>query len=49
MERFRGQLRDGDRVVLDEIEGSIAIAEGPGLREWRGRLWLPRRRPGPPR
>lgn len=41
MERFRGQLRDGDRVVLDEIEVSLAIVEGPVLQEWRGRLWLP--------
>ncbi len=41
MERFRGQLMDGDRVLLDEIEGSIAIKEGPGLQEWRGQFWLP--------
>ena len=41
MERFRGQLMDGNRVLLDEIEGPIAIKEGPGLQEWRGRFWLP--------
>ena len=49
MERFRGQLLDGDRGLLDEIEGSITIPEGPGLQEWRGRFWLPessRVRPG---
>ena len=32
---------DGDRGLLDEIKGSIATAEGPGLQEWRGRFWLP--------
>ena len=41
MERFRGKLMDGDRVLFDEIEGSIAIKEGPGLQEWQGRFWLP--------
>jgi hypothetical protein len=41
MERFRGQLMDGDRALLDEIEGTIAIQEGPGLQEWRGWFWLP--------
>jgi hypothetical protein len=41
MERFRGKLMDGERVLLDEIEGSIAIKEWPGLQEWRGRFWLP--------
>ena len=41
MERFRGQLLDGDRTLFDEIEGSIAIEEGPGLQEWRGQFWLP--------
>jgi hypothetical protein len=41
MERFRGKLMDGDRVLFDEIEKSIAIDEGPGLQEWRGRFWLP--------
>ena len=40
MERFRGQLMDGDLVLPDGIEGSIAIKEGPGLQEWRGRFWL---------
>ena len=41
MERFRGQSRDGDRDLLDEIERTIAIEEGPGFQEWRGRSWLP--------
>jgi hypothetical protein len=41
MERFRGKLMDGDRILFDEIEGSIAIREGPGLQQWRGRFWLP--------
>ncbi len=49
MERFRDQLMDGGRVLIDEIEGFIAITEGTELQEWRGRLWLPddtRVRPG---
>jgi hypothetical protein len=41
MERFRCRLMDGDRGLLDEVEGSIAIEEGPNLREWPGRFWLP--------
>jgi hypothetical protein len=41
MERFRGNLMDGDLGQFDEIEGSIAIKEGPGLQEWWGRFWLP--------
>jgi hypothetical protein len=41
VERLRGKLLDGDQVVFDEIEGSIAIKEGPGLQEWRGRFSLP--------
>ena len=41
MECFRSQLMDGDRVLLDEIEESIAIKEWPGLQEWRGQFWLP--------
>jgi hypothetical protein len=41
MERFRGKLMDGDRVLFDEIEGSISIREGTGLQQWRGRFWLP--------
>jgi hypothetical protein len=41
MERFRGQFLDGDRGLLDEIEGSITIKEWPGVPEWRGRFWLP--------
>jgi hypothetical protein len=41
MGRFRCQLMNGDRVLLDEIEGSIAIKEWPGVPEWRGRFWLP--------
>ena len=49
MERFRGKLMDGDRVLLDEIEGSIAIKEWPGLQEWRGRFWLPDDCHGPAR
>ncbi len=48
MERFRGQLTDGDRILLDEIEGSIAIKEWPGLQEWRGRFWLPESSPVQP-
>jgi hypothetical protein len=49
MESFRGELIDGDRALLDQIEGSITIEEGTGLQEWRGRSWLPeigRFRPG---
>jgi hypothetical protein len=41
MERLRGKLMDGDRILFDAIEGSITIKEGPGLQEWRGRFWLP--------
>ncbi len=48
MVRFQGKLMDGDRVLLDEIEGSIAIKEGPGLQEWRGRFWLPESSPVQP-
>ncbi len=45
MERFRGKLMDGDRVLFDAINGSIAIKDGPGLQEWRGRYWLPESSP----
>ncbi len=41
MERLRGKLMDGDRVAFDEIDGSIAIKEGPGLQEWWGDFSLP--------
>ena len=41
VEHVRGRLLDGDRIVFNEIEGSIAIKDGPGLQEWRGRFWLP--------
>jgi hypothetical protein len=41
MEPFRGQLLDGDRGLLDEIEETITIPEWPGVPEWRGRFWLP--------
>jgi hypothetical protein len=41
MERLRGQFPEGDRTLFDEVEGSIAIEEGPGLQEWRGQFWLP--------
>ena len=42
MERFRGPSLDGNRGLLDEIEGSITIPEWPGVPEWRGRFWLPK-------
>ena len=45
MERLRGQLLEGDRTLFDEVEGSIAIEEGPGLQEWRGQFWLPESSP----
>jgi hypothetical protein len=41
MKRFRGQSLDGDRGLLDGIEGSITIPKWPGVPEWRGRYWLP--------
>jgi hypothetical protein len=41
MERFRGRLMDGDRILLDEDEGSVANDEGSVLQDWRGRFWLP--------
>lgn len=41
MKRLRGRSREGNRTLFDEVEGSIAIEEGPGLQEWRGRFWLP--------
>jgi hypothetical protein len=41
MKRFRGQMLDSDRGLLDEIEESITIPEWPGVPEWRGRFWLP--------
>jgi hypothetical protein len=41
VESLRGKLLDGDRVLFDAIEGSIAIKEGPGLQEWRGQFSLP--------
>ena len=41
MERFRGQLLDGNRDLLDDIETSITISEWSGIPEWRGRFWLP--------
>jgi hypothetical protein len=45
MERLRGRLLEGDRTLFDEIEGDIAIEEGPGLQEWRGQFWLPESSP----
>jgi hypothetical protein len=41
MERFRGQFMDGDRIRLDEDEGSVANDERSVLQDWRGRFWLP--------
>jgi len=41
MEHVRGKLPEGDRILFDEIEGSITIKDGPGLQEWRGQFWLP--------
>jgi hypothetical protein len=41
MERFRGKLMGGDRVLFDKINGSMPIQDAPGLQEWRGRYWLP--------
>jgi hypothetical protein len=45
MERFRGKLMNGDRALFDEIDGPIAMKDGPGLKEWRGRHWLPESSP----
>ena len=45
MGRLRGPLLGGDRTLFDEVEGSIAIEEGPGLQEWRGQFWLPESSP----
>ena len=45
MERFRGKLRNGDPVPVDQVQGSIAIQEPPGIPEWRGRFWLPESSP----
>ncbi len=41
MERLRVTMRDGDPLLFDQLEGSIAIQESPGIPEWRGRFWLP--------
>ena len=41
MERLRGKLLDGDPHRFDQVEGSIAVQESPGIPEWRGRFWLP--------
>jgi len=41
MERSQGKSLDSDRLLLGEIEGSIAMKECPGIPEWRGRFWLP--------
>ncbi len=41
MERFQGKLLVGDQLLVDQVEGSIAIQEPHGTPEWRGRFWLP--------
>jgi len=39
--RLLGKLLEGDRIIFDEIEGSITIKDGAGLQEWRGEFWVP--------
>jgi hypothetical protein len=41
MERSRGQLLDGERILFDQVEGPIAIKKTPSIGEWPGRFWLP--------
>ncbi len=48
MGQLLGKLLEGDRILFDKIEGSIAIKDGPGLQEWRGQFWLPEGSPVEP-
>jgi hypothetical protein len=41
MVRLRGKLLNGDPHLFDQVDGSIAVQESPGIPEWPGRFWLP--------